>query len=58
MFEMWRNPKNLRCGDPDCKSTRLRKDGFVHGKQRYRCKKCGKYTIIPYGLRGSGRRRN
>lgn len=55
MFGIWKNKNNLRCADPDCKSTRLAKDGFVRGKQRYRCKRCGRYTIIPYGARSKRR---
>lgn len=45
--EVWKNTDKLKC--PNCRSVRLFKDGFLHGKQRYKCKKCGAVTIAPKG---------
>jgi len=45
--DRWRNPERYRCPAPKCGTTRLFKDGFVHGKQRYKCKNCGCRTIAP-----------
>jgi len=47
MMGQWSNLEGYQC--PRCGSTHLRKDGFVHHKQRYRCKNCGLATIAPLG---------
>jgi len=36
-----------RLGCPNCYSIQLIKSGFEHGKQRYKCKRCGHRTVFP-----------
>ena len=36
-----------RLGCPNCYSIQITKSGVEHGKQRYRCKRCGSRTVFP-----------
>ena len=36
-----------RLGCPNCYSIQLIKSGWEHGKQRYKCKRCGHRTVFP-----------
>jgi transposase-like protein len=45
--DVWVNSEHWRC--PQCRSVKLFKCGFVHGRQRYQCKNCDSVTIKPKG---------
>ena len=36
-----------RLGCPNCYSIQITKSGVEHGKQRYKCKRCGSRTVFP-----------